>query len=407
MRIDLLRRIDYFIGIPACFLLSVFETLNKAIFNKKNGEQPPKKIIILEFSEMGSIILACSAIEKIKQLYPGTTLYFWTFQDKSEVFDLLNIIPKNNLIFMRNKNIFTICIDAVRNLHRIRKEKIDTAIDLELFARFSAILAYLSGAKNRVGFYRFSSEGLYRGNLHSHKVSYSPYLHISRNFLSLVYSLKAGIKDAPLLKECLANDPVVIPEVKLNLKAKEDILKKLKIINPGITGKNKIVILNPGIGESLPIRAWPGRYYMGIAKKILTNKDIFIVVIGKEAGFSEETEILKRFSGGRILNLTGKTNLEELIALLSISIMLISHDSGTCHLASLTGIYMIVLFGPENPMLYAPLNSNLKILYSNLACSPCITAHNHRHSVCRDNKCLKMISVEEVYAVAKNILDRP
>lgn len=403
MKIDLVRKIDYFVGIPICFLLSIIEKVNKTVLAKKNRENLPQKIVFLEFSEIGSIILAYPAMERVKVMYPNAALYFWTFADNSEIFDLFDIIPKNNLILMRSKNIFTICIDVIKNLHKIRSERIDTVIDMELFSRFSSILTYLSGAKIRVGFHKFSLEGLYRGNLHSHKVSYNPYMHISKNFLSLSYSLKAGLDEIPLLKASLANAETIIPKIKLRGKAVENIWEKLKGINNQISEKNKIIILNPGISESLPLRKWPIENYIELAKRLLADQGVFIVIIGVKPNFCEEKTISQEISNPRFINLIGKTTMRELINLFNISNLLISHDSGAIHLASLIDINMIILFGPETPPLYAPLSSNKTVLYSNLACSPCITAYNHRRSICRDNKCLKMIAVEEVYNTAKNV----
>ena len=61
----------------------------------------------------------------------------------------------------------------------MRALQLDAVLDLELFARVSAILAGLSGARIRVGFHRFTQEGLYRGDLMNRPVLYNPYQHIA------------------------------------------------------------------------------------------------------------------------------------------------------------------------------------------------------------------------------------
>ena len=75
------------------------------------------------------------------------------------------------------------------------------------------------------------------------------------------------------------------------------------------------------------------------------------------------------------------------------------------HFASLTPIKSITLFGPETPVLYGPLGPDAVHLFANLACSPCLSALNHRSSPCQDNQCLKQISVEEVLTHALRLLD--
>jgi len=74
------------------------------------------------------------------------------------------------------------------------------------------------------------------------------------------------------------------------------------------------------------------------------------------------------------------------------------------HLASLTEINIIALFGPEAPLLYKPLSDKSIILYKDFACSPCLSAYNYRSSACKDNICLRAITVDEVYNQAVRAL---
>ena len=71
-----------------------------------------------------------------------------------------------------------------------RRNTIDAAVDLELFSRFSGLLTGLSGAHQRVGFYRFHNEGLYRGDMLTHRVAYNPHIpHSPRSTIALVDAL--------------------------------------------------------------------------------------------------------------------------------------------------------------------------------------------------------------------------
>ena len=66
---------------------------------------------------------------------------------------------------------------------------------------------------------------------------------------------------------------------------------------------------------------------------------------------------------------------------------------------------LFVFFGPETPKLYLPLG-NATPIYSGLACSPCVSAANHRKTVCRDNICLQVITSAEVFDLLRPLLDR-
>ena len=54
------------------------------------------------------------------------------------------------------------------------------------FTRFTAMIGYLSGAATRVGFHRFHQEGLYTGDLFTHRVQYNPHLHTWQSLTVLV-----------------------------------------------------------------------------------------------------------------------------------------------------------------------------------------------------------------------------
>ena len=121
---------------------------------------------------------------------------------------------------------------------------------------------------------------------------------------------------------------------------------------------------------------------------------------GLEDHSRERGELKEIAKNERYIDLIGKTAFMDLMSLFSIARLFISHDGGPVHFASLAGIDMIILFGPESPICYRPVSSNARILYSDFICSPCLSAYNHRRSPCSDNKCLKAISVDDVYKTA-------
>lgn len=402
MNVQIARFIDRWIGIPLCFILSLFD---KFIPQKAPGDTRINKILFLELSEIGSAVLAYPAMKKIQEAYPRARLYFWIFKKNQEGVAVLNIIPRENVITMRSQSLILLCIDVFKNLYRIRRERIDTVIDMELFSRFTSILTYLSGALTRAGFHARGLKRLYRGNLHTHNVTYNPRAHISRNFLSLVSAVIEGNgENRPPLKTTPKDYPLAIARKNCAGMVRNEIWAKLKKSNPHISQGCSLVLVSPGINDMLPIRRWPIANYVRLVKKILEENNIFVVLVGTESQSFYGEKITRDIVNPRIINLIGETDIEELLALCDISKLLISHDSGIVHLASLTEIHIIVLFGPETPELYAPLTSKKTVFYAGFPCSPCISAYNQRSSACRDNKCLKAITVEEVSSAAERTL---
>jgi ADP-heptose:LPS heptosyltransferase len=79
--------------------------------------------------------------------------------------------------------------------------------------------------------------------------------------------------------------------------------------------------------------------------------------------------------------------------------VLVTADGGPAHFAGLTAIKNIVLFGLETPALYAPLGQHTTCLFAGSACSPCLSAYNHRKTGCTDPKCMKAITVDQVFEI--------
>ncbi|MGI9135059.1 MAG: glycosyltransferase family 9 protein, partial [Rhodoferax sp.] len=93
--------------------------------------------------------------------------------------------------------------------------------------------------------------------------------------------------------------------------------------------------------------------------------------------------------------------IRELLMLFHAAALLITNDGGPGHFATLTPIQTMVFFGPETGKLYGPLGTRNQVLESGIACSPCLSAYNHRLTFCDgDNQCLKRIAPDPVLADA-------
>ncbi|PIZ56197.1 hypothetical protein COY23_03475 [bacterium (Candidatus Torokbacteria) CG_4_10_14_0_2_um_filter_35_8] len=401
MNPGLARYLDKYIGTPLCFLLTIIDSFIK-IFKREKKIKSPKKVLFIELSEMGSAILSYSAIKKLQQKFPKAKTYFLIFKKNKESVEILDIISKERVLTIRSDSIFSLLKDTMRVIFKIRKLKLDAVLDLELFSRFTAILSYLSGAKTKVGYYKFHTEGLYRGNLINRKVIYNSYLHMSKNFIALVDSIHND-SDYPLLKKSVPDNEIKRKVIKSSRKDKEIIFKKLKSMNPNITKKNKIILINPNASKFLPIRKWPIENYCRLIKLVLKQKHTITIVIGAQSDKYSAKKICDYIKNNkRCINFAGKTkSIKELVDLYNISDLLITNDSGPAHFASMANVHQVVFFGPETPKLYAPLGENTTIMYSNFACSPCVSAFNYKKTSCRDNKCLRSIKVSDVYDVVR------
>jgi len=398
MRQNTIRCLDKILGSIICYLLTLhryFFTLFKKNINRKKYS----KILFIKLVEQGSIILAYPAVKRAIDLVGKENVYFLTFKENFCVLEVLDILYPYNIIQIDSKNLIKLTISVFSAISKIRKENIDVCIDMEFFSRFSAILSYLSGAETRVGLHRFNLEGLYRGDLFTHKLSYNPYLHTRIFFLSLIDALKYPPNKKEPLKFFPSDDkslPKFLPSNE-ELKSFEEKLKKKIILN------RPIIILNPNTSDILPLRRWPLQNFIrlgNLIKKEYPNSTIIITgrKEEKKISFYLASKIDKAFS------LAGETTLRELLLLYSLSDILITNDSGPAHFSILTPLKTIVLFGPETPLLYGYNQNNRVELYSQLICSPCMSVYNQKLSGCKVNLCLINISPEEVFKKVKELL---
>jgi ADP-heptose:LPS heptosyltransferase len=331
------------------------------------------------------------------------------FTKNRESVSLLGIIPEDHLVLIDESSFGRFLLTTLRALWQVRRAQIDTVVDLELFSRFTALLSYFSGARHRVGFHNYTAEGLFRGNFLTHQVFYNPHQHMELNFLALVCALSADATDVPELKMDVRPYRKALPRHTPSREERDALWELMRSANPSLGSDARFLVLNPDPGDALPIRGWPLDRFVQITSQLLAfNPKLFCVVIGLARSKPYAKALQRGVGTERVVDLTGRTrSLREVVTLFTLSDLVITNDSGPAHFAALTDVPSIALFGPETPALYGALGEAKVNLWAQYSCSPCLSAHNHRHTLCKDNKCLQAIEVAQVLAAAQELLARP
>ncbi len=403
MKLQTQRWIDRGIGQLLCGLVSVWAWLRSLAEPAPVLPDRPGHILIILLSEMGSVVLAGPMFAALRQRYPEATFHVLQLKKNQEVSLLLGLARAEHLHAIDDRTGPTLLRDIWRVSLALRRLPLDAVIDCELFSRISALLSYLSGARLRVGFTPHTQEGLYRGSFINRAIPYNPYWHISKQFLSLVDALESvGMprnKAAPI-RELPSDTQLTVPFASQQL---QDYRGKMIADYPALRGK-KIVLLYAG-GGVLPERAWPASHYAELASG-LCRAGHGVGLIGLREDAELAVALVKQAGSDFCVNLTGYTrNIRELLMLFHGTDLLITNDGGPGHFASLTPIRTLVFFGPETGRLYRPLGPRAEVLESGLACSPCLSAYNHRETFCDgDNQCLKRIAAAPVLTKALAIL---
>src|SRR3989339_811911 len=205
MTFHAMKFVDKYAGWILCTLLSFIDFFIKPFKNNEGtaGLNSTKNILVMKFWGMGSIILSTPLLQALRGRFPGAKIHFLTLSRNRDIVKMFE--PVDGVITLdidHGPNGFL--LSFIRIVRAMRKLKIDILFDLEFFTRFSAIVTYLSGARERIGFKAWE---VWRGRLHTIGVPFNRYWHVTRNFYNL--GKAAGIpevKSMELLKPELSTD---------------------------------------------------------------------------------------------------------------------------------------------------------------------------------------------------------
>ncbi|MCK9283249.1 MAG: glycosyltransferase family 9 protein [Rhodocyclaceae bacterium] len=359
-----------------------------------------RAVLCIGLAEMGSIVLAAPAIRRLDNA--GAETYFLTFARHRDVPPLAGAVGADRVRVLRTESFLCLLLDVGRFVLWARRLQLSAVVDLEPCMFFSTLLAVASSAREQVGFAHDGRQWRARNALYTRPLAYVPQRHMAENFAALI-ALAGGCAGAGARR----SPGAPIPPLPTARHAAADIGRRIAGAFPGSAPEGPLIFLNPNAGDAIPQRRWDAARFAELGTRLLQRRpDVRIALIGSTADRPACAEIATRLPAGRCANLAGEFGIDELPALFAHGHLLVSNDSGPAHLASLTTLPTIVLFGPETPALYRPLG-NAVALYAGLPCSPCITPQTHRASVCTDNRCMQAISVDRVHAVAEDLLSAP
>lgn len=400
LSVDTMRTIDRWVGVPLCALVSPFVALIDGVKKLFGSVQTqPRKLLFIELSEMGSAIIVDPAMRDAQKR--GAEIFFLIFKSNQVSLTLLNTVPAENIFTIDASSIGSLIKDTLSFLYQARKRGIDCVIDLELFSRFTALLTGLCGAQRRVGYHIFHGEGLWRGTMLTHRVHYNPHIHIAKNFLSLVHAAFSEKQEKPFSKIQIPDSAIKIAQATIEPATRQSVLARIEQLaqNQGVSfelGHQALFLVNPNASELLVQRRWaPDSFSELIVAMQQKWPDCLILITGSPSEHDYVERVRVRAGVPNALNFAGQVKFAELPALYDLADVMVTNDSGPGHFSSVTKLHTVVLFGPETPALYGSLGKSIPIT-AQLACSPCVSAANHRKTPCSDNVCMKAIRVDEV-----------
>ncbi len=330
----------------------------------------PGKIIIFQTAFLGDLILTLPVIKKLKASFRELYLCVVARKDLSNA--LLSVGEIDEVIADDKKN--SSIKEFFRVINIIKSKKFDVAIIPHRSIR-TALMAYFSKIKFRIGFDIKPSSFFY-----THKIPFKWLIHdVERNLM--------------LLNPLMENINGVFPEIKFENNEKFDYIFNIK----------PLIIINPS--SSWETKKWPAYKFVKLINLIYEKYHIPVILIGTKKEKEYITlNIESKLNQLAVINLAGKTTLEELMNLIKNSDLLITNDSGPMHIAAAFDINIISFFGPTTKELgFFPYSKKALVLEKNLPCRPC-SLHGSERCPRNHFLCMKLIKVDEVLKTVEKIL---
>jgi lipopolysaccharide heptosyltransferase II len=360
----------------------------------KLGKNKPKFLIVNPFG-IGDVLFTTPVIRAIKWRYPDSFVGYWS---NARVRPVLESNPHINKVFalsrgdlkkIYNESLLKGAGSAIRLAWEIKREKFDICLDFSLDHRYS-LFAKLMGIKKRVG---FNYKG--RGRFLTGLLDIDGYCgkHVVDYYLDLLRFLDIPAKDRNML---LAVSPAG--------KAKaRNLFASLGI------GENDLVVgIAPGAGGSwgkdASYKHWPALKFAQLANRLIDELGAKVLILGDESE-RKIAEVMVHAMRNKPLDLTGRTGLDILPAVINRCNLFITNDGGPMHMAVALGVKTVSIFGPVSELVYGPYPGKWThiVLKWDMDCRPCYK--NFRLPVCdKDRQCLKAISVDVVFEAAKRLL---
>lgn len=298
-------------------------------------------ILIILMGSVGDVVRGLALVDALRKALPKARIG-WLVEPKCEILVKLHKEIDEVIVFDREKP-----ISGLFQLYKkLNKLHFDITLDLQRHLK-SGIFSWLSRAPRRIAFHRKNSkEGNWIFNNEEIPFFSNDLNKFYHYFKFLEYlGLPLTSRAEPRLSDW-AQDVS-----KLSLPAK---------YNVGFV-----------LASSWPSKNWPKAYYEELINKVLEVEDAGVVLLGDSSSLSTGKDLEKGANSKRLLNIAGKSTLEELLGIMRKLRVCIGPDSGPGHIAAALGTAYVALFGPTSISRTAPVGNRIEVLHMELPCSPC------------------------------------
>ncbi len=294
---------------------------------------PPATLCLLRLSALGDISHTLPLVRTIQQAWPQTKIT-WVIGklEHQLVGDISNI---EFIIFDKKAG-----LSAYRELRQqLRSRQFDVLLHMQTSIRAS-LASLLIPATIKLGFDKGRGKDM-QGLFTNHKIAANPRQHVIDSFF--------GFTEALGIKEHILEWGIPIPAEAREFAAQQ------------LANDKKIVVISPC--SSMSYRNWSAAGYAAVADYAVERHNMQVVLSGGPSALEKEYgEKITQLCHHKPLNLIGRTNIKQLLAVLKKAAVIVAPDSGPAHLGTAIGTPVIGLYACTNPDRARPyLDANLVV----------------------------------------------
>jgi predicted lipopolysaccharide heptosyltransferase III len=294
------------------------------------------KILLIQLKRIGDLILTTPAIAAVREKFPHATITLVISRDGKALAPAITGV--NKLLVARRG------FSGLATVVAIASGKFDYCVDFTRNDR-SAFLVLLSRAKKRIVSFRIKARSRFRTRFYNEFVEHRMRdMHVIDYHLGLLAPL--GISDAS--RAIRLDLPKSARERAGELLTSDNVTRPFIIFHPGSARAEKF---------------WDAQRWAEVIDHTGDRHDVDLVLTGGPSPL-EQINIgdIKSTLKHRVVDLSGKTDLLTLAALIAKAQLLVTVDSAPMHLASASRTPQVILFGPTNPFHWRPTESPALIL---------------------------------------------
>ncbi len=337
-----------------------------------------KRILIVKLSSIGDVVMSLPVAAALRHRFPEAYLAWAVGPAAADVLTGNRHLSEVLVIGGKESGDGVKALPPLGEPMKLRRElrRFDFGITLDLQGLFkSAAVAYLSGARERIGF-RSWREGAFLLN-NRRLVPYRPEIHAVDLYLDFAVALGAPREPVEFSLAVSEEDR---PKVDDLVGARE----KLAAFIPGARWESKL---------------WPTGRFAAVAEGLAEEFGLTPVVIGA-ASDKRLATLIAAVCKHEVLDLTGKTTLKQAAEVFRRCRVTVGNDTGPLYLSAAMGTPTVMVFGPSDARRLGPYGEGHAKVTAGVECAPC------RNRQCKSNKCMEAISTEQVLEAARGLLAR-